>query len=115
MFLLNKQEPILSLKKVIAILGCDIEKLIKTVANNDIHLIILPEQPIEIGIRLPKSERDYMLNPIKENFLKVEPEALDGFIPSTKNNEKILRTLNWKTSNPHLVVYTNSKQNIITA
>lgn len=115
MLILDKEEPIFPLKKAMATLGCDIEKLIKTVAKNDIHLVILPEQPIEIGIRLPKNKHDRMLKLIKENSLNVEPEALDGFIPSTENNEKTLRTLNWKTSNPKLAVYTNSKKNIITA
>jgi len=116
MLMLNKQHgPIFSLKKVIATLGCDIEKLIKTIARNNIYLIILPKQPIEIGIRLPKNQYTRIFNRIKENSLNIDPEALDGFIPSTENNEKILRTLNWKTSSPSLVVYTNSKQNFITA
>ncbi|MDZ7852321.1 MAG: hypothetical protein U5L98_06645 [Halomonas sp.] len=105
-FKLEGQE-IIPLKDAISKLGVDFKKFATIVAKEEIYLIILPKNPVNIGIRNKNKFLNTFTNTRQNNPLNIAVEGIDGFVPHPKNNEKILNSLNWKACEPMLIAYTD--------
>ena len=105
----NHGKKIVSLDKVTDLLGLKFDQLIEAVEHNSIYLIIQPKHSFNVGIRHKSRAVDLSSKNYQDNPLNISVKDTDGFIPHLKNNEKILYSLNWKSSEPYEMVSTDGK------
>lgn len=106
---------IIPLDKAISSLGLKLDAFIEALKNNNIFLVILPKHSFSIGIRNRKKVIDLASNNYDHNPFDITVNCVDGFIPHRENNEKILYSLNWKTSEPYEIVTTDGKNEFATS
>ena len=106
---------IIPLDKAISSLGLKLDAFIEALKHNNIFLVILPKHSFSIGIRNRKKVIDLASKNHDDNPFNITVNCVDGFIPHRENNEKILYSLNWKTSEPYEIVTTDGKNEFATS
>ncbi|MGM0985024.1 MAG: hypothetical protein ACQEXG_16675 [Pseudomonadota bacterium] len=105
----NLRKPIIPIEKAIDLLGLKLDKFIEAVNKRNIFLIVLPKQPISIGIRYKNKFTDPSKKSHQSNPMNIIVNRVDGFVLHPKDNEKVLSLFNWKTCEPYQVVITDAK------